>query len=114
VALTGYSDEQTWNDGNGGAGGGGVSTLFGQPTYQSGFGFTGRGVPDVSLISGFPGAVCVTNQPGELDPLEGTSVASPLSAGFFGLIASAIGCRLGDVHAALYAMGAAQQDGGAV
>ncbi len=43
----------------------------------------------------------------------GTSVASPLSAGMFALIASRLGCRLGDVHAALYALGAAQQTGGA-
>ncbi len=118
IALTAYNQEQVWNDavlngGYGGAGGGGVSQLFPEPSYQSGFGFSGRGVPDLALIAGLPTAIADVNEPGELDPLEGTSIASPLSAGIFGLIASTIGCRLGDVHAALYALGAAQQDGGA-
>jgi MYXO-CTERM domain-containing protein len=116
IAITSYNTEQVWNDSGqgfgGGGGGGGISQIFQEPAYQSGFGFNGRGVPDLSLIAGLPTTIATVNQPGELDPLEGTSVASPLSAGFFGVIASALGCRLGDVHATLYALGAAQQDGG--
>ena len=116
IAITSYNTEEVWNDtvngGFGGAGGGGISMIFPAPAYQSGFGFSGRSVPDLSLIAGSPSAISVSNEPGELDPTEGTSVASPLSAGFFGLMASALGCRLGDVHATLYALGAVQHDGG--
>jgi MYXO-CTERM domain-containing protein len=113
-ALTVYQTETGWNDGNGnGAGGGGFSILYAAPSYQSGFAFTGRSVPDLALIAGSPGVLVDNPQPGELFPVGGTSVASPLSAGFFGLIASRVGCRLGDVHATLYMLGNAQLDGGA-
>src|SRR5262249_42082488 len=54
-ALTAYQLETVWNDGNnGGAGGGGFSVLFAQPAYQQGFTFSGRSVPDISLMSGDP------------------------------------------------------------
>lgn len=115
-ALTGYQQEATWNDGaRGGAGGGGVSSVFAMPAYQAGLGLPGhmRSVPDLALMAGVPAvAVAATVPPGPMDPVQGTSAASPLSAGFFALIASRVGCRLGDVHATLYALGAAQMDGG--
>ena len=113
-ALTAYQTETAWNDGdNGGAGGGGFSILYSAPSYQQGFSFSGRSVPDIALISGSPGVLSDNPLPGELFPVEGTSVASPLSAGFFALIASRVGCRLGDVHQTLYTLGNAQLDGGA-
>ncbi len=113
-ALTAYQTETAWNDGNnGGAGGGGFSVLFPAPSYQQGFSFSGRSVPDIALISGSPAVLSDNPLPGELFPVEGTSVASPLSAGFFALIASRVGCRLGDVHQTLYRLGNAQLDGGA-
>ena len=65
------------------------------------------------MIAGGPGVLYDNPLPGELFPVEGTSVASPLSAGFFALIASRVGCRLGDVHQTLYTLGNAQLDGGA-
>jgi len=111
-ALTQYFQETVWNDGaNGGAGGGGISTIYPTPSYQELIGRApdgGRVVPDLSLIAGLPGVAIDDGVPGPLEPVEGTSVASPLSAGIFALIASRIGCRLGDVHPALYALGAAQ------
>lgn len=116
LAVAAYQQEVTWNDGaQGGAAGGGRSVLFPIPAYQTALalGGTGRSVPDISLMSGRPGvAVASALPPGQLGPVEGTSVASPLSAGFFALIASRVGCRLGDVHSALYALGIAQRDGG--
>jgi hypothetical protein len=113
-ALAAYQQEVLWNDGTqGGAAGGGLSILFTPaPAYQQGLGFSARSVPDVSLLSGLPGvAVCATKV-GDLAVVEGTSVAAPLSAGFFALVASRVGCRLGDVHGALYALGNFQWDGG--
>jgi MYXO-CTERM domain-containing protein len=117
IALNSTQTEEVWNDfelfgPGGGAGGGGISTLFKAPAYQSSFGLTGRSVPDLSLIAGSPSTIAVTNRPGWFGPIDGTSVASPLSAGFFGLIASGVGCRLGDPHTVLYNMGAGQVDGG--
>jgi MYXO-CTERM domain-containing protein len=50
----------------------------------------------------------------QLSSFEGTSAASPLSAGFFALIASRVGCRLGDPHAAMYSLGRGQFDGGPI
>ncbi len=115
-ALLGYQTEVAWNDGaGGGAGGGGVSTLFPAPTYQLGLPLSdgGRLVPDLALMAGAPGVIVDSALPGQLSIVAGTSVASPLAAGFFALIASRVGCRLGDVHPTLYALGQAQLDGGA-
>ena len=115
-ALTAVQPETVWNGGQGGgAGGGGVSTIFPEPSYQVGLPFpdSGRLVPDLSLIAGYPGVVLDSNLPGQLTVVGGTSVASPLSAGFFALIASRVGCRLGDIHQTLYTLGQAQLDGGA-
>jgi uncharacterized protein (TIGR03382 family) len=67
----------------------------------------------MALIAGDPGVLINDPIPGPLEPIQGTSVASPLSAGFFALIASRVGCRLGDVHQTLYMLGNAQLDGGA-
>ena len=53
-----------------------------------------------------------TGLPG-LDITGGTSVGAPLAAGIFAHLAGQVGCRLGDVHPALYALGDAQQSGGA-
>jgi MYXO-CTERM domain-containing protein len=83
------------------------------PTYQAGLGFASRGVPDLALLAGLPGVGTCSELPGQIDPVEGTSVASPLSAGFLALISSRLGCHTGDPHVALYALGFAEQDGGA-
>ncbi len=116
-AINAYQQEVVWNDGTqGGAAGGGVGTMYLLPSYQSSIGLTGTGrlMPDFALMAGNPGvAVASSDPPGPLDPVLGTSVASPLSAGMFALIASRLGCRLGDVHSTLYALGASQYgDGG--
>ena len=105
--ITAYQQEVVWNDGSrqGGAAGGGSSQVFPTPAYQAGLGVTSRSLPDISLIAGLPGVATDSTVPGQLFTVEGTSVAAPLSAGFFALIASRAGCRLGDVHPALYALG---------
>jgi MYXO-CTERM domain-containing protein len=132
-ALTAVQPEVVWNEGAvGGAGGGGQSQMYPKPTWQEGIGPKAsdgaRDVPDFSLTASTsnPGIgvyECGAGQDqwtcqgelsdaGTIDIIGGTSVASPLGAGIFARLAGQAGCRLGDVHAALYALGAAQ-DGGA-
>lgn len=116
-ALLAWAQETTWNGGNqGGAAGGGLSIVFARPSYQDGLGFpdAGRVIPDIALMAGLPGVAADSTTPGQLEPVQGTSVASPLSAGMFALLASKVGCRQGDLHNILYALGNAQADGGAV
>ncbi|MGO8993406.1 MAG: protease pro-enzyme activation domain-containing protein [Polyangiaceae bacterium] len=132
--LTAWQAEEVWNEGSqGGAGGGGQSLLYPKPTWQVGVGPKAsdgaRDVPDISLTAATatPGVAvydcgsgqdqlsCSTNtvDAGQMDIFGGTSIASPLAAGFFAHLAGQLGCRLGDIHPALYALGAGQQDGGA-
>jgi kumamolisin len=114
-----WGSEVTWNDGvnGGGAGGGGVSTLFAKPSYQVGPGTsTGvmRELPDFSLhASPQPGVASVTFQAGFVDSVGGTSDSAPMAAGVFALLNDVIGgCRVGAPHFELYPLGAAQQAGG--
>jgi MYXO-CTERM domain-containing protein len=132
--LTAAQAEVVWSEGTqGGAGGGGQSLMYTKPTWQTGIGPEAsdgaRDVPDISLTASpdIPGVAvydcgsgqqtsdCPNNNTGTgtLDAIGGTSVASPLGAGFFAYLAGTLGCRLGDIHATLYALGAAQQNGGA-
>jgi hypothetical protein len=113
AAMATYQQEVLWNDGPGGAAGAGLSIFYAPaPGYQQALGFSSRSVPDLSLLSGLPGIAACATRVGDLSILYGTSAAAPLSAGFFALVASRVGCRLGDVHGALYALGNAQMDGG--
>ena len=125
--------EVVWNEGQQyGAGGGGHSGYYAKPAYQVGVGPAAgdgaRDVPDLSLASALatPGvavygcgdgqdATCQGEDTGTgwLDVFGGTSIASPLAAGMFALLAGEVGCRQGDVHDEIYALGNAEQDGGA-
>ena len=133
-SLLAFVAEVVWNEGQfqGGAGGGGQSLYYAKPAYQIGVGPGAgdgtRDVPDLALeaASFTPGIAvydCGSNQDptacqdedtgtGNLDILGGTSVASPLAAGMFALLAGEIGCNQGDIHAEIYALGTAQQAGG--
>lgn len=105
-----YVSETTWNEdatGNG-ATGGGISTLFAVPSYQSGIsGLTGRGVPDVAFdadpLTGVP--VVVSQQGATLIvPIGGTSVGSPAWAAIVALANQRAGKRLGFLNPILYAI----------
>jgi kumamolisin len=116
-AVTGYQQEVLWSTSQNGTSGGGLSTLYSTPSYQTALGVTMRSVPDFVLLAGNPGVAADSSNPfiqtplaAQLTPFEGTSASSPMSAGIFALIASRLGCRLGDPHAALYALG--ETDGG--
>jgi kumamolisin len=105
--------EVAWNDGaNGGASGGGYSTVYPLPSWQTGVaGVTGtmRGVPDVSgdadPETGYQVSVDGTNT-----VIGGTSAVAPLYAGLFALINQSTGTRVGFVNPTLYANGSAFTD----
>ena len=105
-----YISETTWNEdatGNG-ATGGGVSTLFSVPSYQSGIsGLTGRGVPDVAFDADpLTGVPIVFSQQGStlIVPVGGTSVGSPAWAALVALADQHAGKRLGFLNNTLYAI----------
>ena len=67
--------------------GGGISTFFAVPSYQSGLGYSKRTVPDLSADANpNTGVLVIVN--GQEDQFGGTSVSSPVLAGLFGLINS--------------------------
>lgn len=89
--------EVTWNEGEtGGAGGGGVSTIFTPaPAWQTGCSaeggqpLTGRGVPDVAGDADTDTGYMVRSD-GQVQPIGGTSAVAPLYAGLFARIAPSL------------------------
>jgi hypothetical protein len=144
--LTGYPTEAVWNEFNnpyttfsygGGppqtigvaSGGGGISSVFPRPAYQSGVpacqpigtvpypsGTPMRQVPDVSFsaASGTPGyyVVCTPDSQGndcgavggspQGSIIGGTSASAPSFAGIVAILNQAVGDRLGNVNPKLY------------
>jgi subtilase family serine protease len=126
-----YIPEEVWNDtveqGALDAGGGGVSTFFGKPSWQSGANFlsSGRNVPDVTLsasnnhdpyllctgtnsVTGDGLQTCATgdgfrDSSGNLDPVGGTSAGAPTFAGIVALLDQAVNpAGLGNINLQLY------------
>jgi len=114
--LLAYQAEQVWwTTAYESASGGGVSTLFAKPAWQLGVtpDDSKRDVPDLALMAAnLPGIVSEQGTVGTLGLFAGTSASAPLAAGFFALLSSQLGCRLGDIHATLYSLGARQLDAG--
>ncbi len=123
----GHVPEKVWNDpedgeSSGGATGGGVSTIFAKPAFQSGPGVPNDGmrdVPDVSLIASpfFPGSLVVasrscanaktgcTGKGGLIEGIiGGTSLSAPTFAGIASLIGQATGKSLGNLDPTIYAL----------
>jgi kumamolisin len=119
TATNAITSEVVWNELaiQGGAGGGGVSVVYQQPTWQksagvpasaaggSGIGSAtepGRGVPDVAgnadPYSGYQ--VVVDGKP---QPIGGTSAVAPLWAGLIARLAQASGTRFGLLQPLIYA-----------
>ncbi len=97
-----------WND-DYGAGGGGLSTVFGRPDFQDGLGQTvdhRRGVPDISMSAAVDGGVDVyytfLNPANAWHIFGGTSESSPEFAGIVALADQYGGRRIDDLNAALY------------
>ncbi len=91
-SATAYIPETVWNDstpGDPGAGGGGASTIFAQPSWQTGLGVpnnSARNVPDVALAAS-PGHVgYLVYNAGQLAVFGGTSAGTPAFAGVVALL----------------------------
>ena len=119
AATSTITSEVVWNELaiQGGAGGGGVSVTYAQPTWQKDAGVPasaaggtgigsagepGRGVPDVAgnadPYSGYQ--VVVDGKP---QPIGGTSAVAPLWASLIARLAQASGTRFGLLQPLLYA-----------
>ncbi len=123
--------ETVWNDGPGSAGSGGISSLFGMPSWQSGSGVPGvinsyssnapcaaaapaakycREEPDVSA-SGDPNHGYVIYYGSSWTVVGGTSAATPTWAALLALMNEVCGVRIGFANPMLYQ--AAKADPGA-
>ncbi|MGB8885249.1 MAG: S53 family peptidase [Candidatus Korobacteraceae bacterium] len=119
-----YIPETAWNDtaadGSLAAGGGGVSTLFTKPSWQTGSGVPSDGqrdVPDVSLSSSADHdgylicsqSSCVNGyrqSNNDVTLIGGTSVAAPTFAGLITLLVQQTNDRQGNVNPLLYGLAA--------
>jgi subtilase family serine protease len=103
-----YQSETAWNEDSVGAGatGGGFSSVFVRPAYQSGVtGKSYRGEPDVAWVGDpLTGVLVVLSIGGGLYilPVGGTSVGAPAWAGLVALFDQYAGRRLGFLNAGLY------------
>ncbi len=105
------TSETVWNDGtDGGATGGGVSSYFPKPSFQStvnvphpssGSNSTGRGVPDVAGVAD-PESGYKVLVDGEESVVGGTSAVAPLWAGLIALCNQELGKNLGWFNPTLY------------
>lgn len=116
VSATGtsISSETVWNDGaQGGAGGGGISTVFALPAWQQGLSakltqggrtvaLTQRGVPDVAADASPQSGYQVLFD-GQSTVVGGTSAVAPLWAGLIARINGANGGAAGLINAKIYA-----------
>jgi pseudomonalisin len=113
-----YIPEAVWNDsGSTGlwSGGGGVSTLYGKPTWQSGVGVPADGrrdVPDVALSAAVHDGYLIYMN-GDILVCGGTSAASPSFAGLMALVVEHRGARQGNANPVLYSLANNQRFGGA-
>jgi kumamolisin len=93
------TSEVVWNEG-GGATGGGVSTVFPLPAWQSAAGISeaGRGVAgDADPATGY-----LVRVDGQEFPIGGTSAVAPLWAGLIALINQQLGTSAGFLNPLLY------------
>jgi kumamolisin len=104
------SAETVWNDGNGGATGGGISETFDLPIWQepadipasvNGDGRVGRGVPDVAGDAD-PATGYTVLVDGQQTTIGGTSAVAPLWAALIALLNERLGAPLGYVNPLLY------------
>lgn len=97
--------ETVWNDGTqGGATGGGISSIFGLPAYQKNMNVpsgTARGVPDVAAVADpQTGIRIIVN--GQEAVIGGTSAVAPFMAAAYCVLSEATGKNLGPLNPILY------------
>jgi len=120
ASTTSITGERVWNDlPNGGAGGGGVSSVFATPAWQTGLRATKRGqganvlatrgVPDVAGDAD-PQSGYEVRVDGQDMVIGGTSAVAPLWAGLIARINAQKGSRVGFVNPKLYQNLAALND----
>ena len=99
--------EVVWNDGsNGGATGGGVSSLFALPSWQAKANVPGgkyRGVPDVAGVAD-PDTGWIVIVDGQQMVIGGTSAVAPLWASLAVCLSQALGKNVGFINPQLYAL----------
>jgi kumamolisin len=111
---TAIADETVWNEllQGGGAGGGGISSVFSKPSYQDGVNVPpsadpphriGRGVPDVAALADPQTGVAIMHVNGQhLDPVGGTSASAPLWAALIARLNQGLQARCGFLNTLLY------------
>jgi hypothetical protein len=118
VGVGGTTLDQTssgWSETGWSGSGGGASTIFNRPTYQSAIGQSGsaRMVPDVSaLADANTGLTVYIGSAGGWVRGGGTSLATPLWAGTLAASMSAVGrtTGMGDIHGKLYSAASTFRD----
>ena len=115
-----YIPEIAWNESGSNAGsglwasGGGASSVYAKPSWQTGKGVPSDGhrdVPDVALAAaGYDGYLFYLN--GAFYSGSGTSLATPSFAGLVALIDGRFGARQGNANPTLYGLAAKQAQGG--
>ncbi len=111
-----YIPEKVWNEsGNSGlwAGGGGASSVYSKPFWQTGTGVPADGkrdVPDVSLTAAVHDGYLVYMN-GGLMLLGGTSAASPSLAGIMALVVQSTATPQGNVNPIFYTLADRQNSG---
>jgi pseudomonalisin len=114
-----YIPEKVWNEsGSSGlwSGGGGASTVYSKPVWQTGAGVPADGardVPDVSLTSAVHDGYLVYMN-GGLMLFGGTSAASPSLAGIMSLVVQSAAVAQGNANPVFYTLASKQNAGGAV
>jgi kumamolisin len=111
VAANGaFTSETVWNNGaQGGASGGGYSSIFERPAWQAAVVTQSfRGVPDVAADAD-PNTGYDVLVDGQSMVIGGTSAAAPLWAGLIALLNQSLGKQLGFINPELYSID--QSDG---
>lgn len=122
-----YIPEKVWNESgsvSGGSGlwssGGGASTVFTQPAWQTGVGVPNNGrrnVPDVALAAASHDGYLVYSSDNSTSTrtryvFGGTSAAAPSFAGLMALVKHKAGARQGNANPRFYELAALQANGG--
>jgi len=117
-SALGYIPELAWNESSWAgaiyATGGGISTVYPRPSWQSGPGVppgTMRLVPDLAATSAVHDAYVIQVQ-GKPFYIAGTSAATPSLASVMALVLQNGGSRVGNANPALYALASQQAGGG--